>query len=145
MDQTNDSQATGNPHTESPFDKLTATQWRFITAMLEDRSRTKKDAAAHLGISEQTVYRWDKHVNEALELALADLHAAALEYRKQQLLKAIAVKVAGLDSDDESIRHKTATELIEWELGRAVSRQEHTGAGGSALEFRVVYENIEDA
>ena len=56
--------------------------------------------------------------------------------RKQALLKAMAVKVKLLDSVDENVRSKVATELIEWELGKATLRNEHTGAGGGAVEFK---------
>ncbi|MGB1285053.1 MAG: hypothetical protein ACPG7F_00850, partial [Aggregatilineales bacterium] len=70
------------------------------------------------------------------------LHTATLAMRKQALLKAMAVKVKLLDSDDENIRSKAATELIEWELGRATARNEHTGAGGGAMQVSFSWEDM---
>ena len=51
------------------------------------------------------------------------MEEAVRSVRKRNLLKAIMVKVAGLDSSDESIRQKVASELIEWELGTATKTQ----------------------
>ena len=58
--------------------------------------------------------------------------------RKNAVLKAIAVKVKLLDSDEESIRSKAATEIIEWELGKATQPTELTGKNGGAIETKDV-------
>jgi hypothetical protein len=113
------SETTENPQSDDVFRQLSDTQWRFITAMVENPTFTKKDAAKHIGITADTVYRWDKTVDIAIEKARADVHRAALEMRKQAVLRAIAVKIKLLDSDDENVRSKAATEIIEWELGKA--------------------------
>lgn len=112
---------------ESPFLHLTENQWRYITAMIENTKFSKKDAADHIGISEKTVYNWTQtapHVDEALELSRKDIHSATLARRKQLTLKALSVKASGLDSEDEAIRQKTATEILEWELGKATQHAE---------------------
>lgn len=122
---------------ESPFLSLTDSQWRYITAMVENPSFTKKDAAEHIGLSAATVYEWNKkypYVEQALEEARKNVHNAALARRRQAVLKAIAVKIALLDSDDESIRSKAATEILEWELGKSPQRTEITGANGGAIQ-----------
>ncbi|RPJ29476.1 MAG: PBSX family phage terminase large subunit [Chloroflexi bacterium] len=39
--------------------------------------------------------------------------------RRKNLVKAMMVKAGGLDSDNEVVRQKAASEIIEWELGKA--------------------------
>lgn len=112
---------------ESPFLLLSDTQWRYITAMIENPTFSKKEAADYIGISEKTAYGWTQkapHVDEALEISRKDVHSATLARRKQLTLKALAVKASGLDSEDENIRQKTATEILEWELGKATQHTE---------------------
>lgn len=124
----------------SPFDLLNDNQWRYVTACIENPSFNQKQAAEHVGIKANTVYTWDDYVKDAIELARKDIHQATLARRKALTLKALAVKASGLDSEDENIRQRTATELLEWELGKATNRTEHTGAGGGAIEVRNVAE-----
>lgn len=119
---------------ESPFSLLTDSQWRFVTAMTENPSWSKKEAAEYIGLNPRTVYAWDTYVDNAILIARKNIHAAAIERRKQALLKAIAVKIALLDSDDESVRSKAATELIEWELGKAKQMTEITGKDGGSQQ-----------
>lgn len=135
----NNTQTTENPHINDAFSQLSDTQWRFVTAMVENPKFSKKDAAEHIGITPDTVYRWDKAVDAAIEQARADIHRAALEMRKQAVLKAIAVKIKLLDSDDENVRSRAATELIEWELGKATQPTTLGNADDKAFEFKLVY------
>lgn len=127
--------------TINPFVLLTDSQWRFVTAMIENPEFSKADGARHVGLKPNTVYTWAAHVDEALELARSDIQMAALQARKAALLKAIRVKVRGLDSKDERVRQSAATEIIEWELGKPTQRQEHSGPDGGALTVRVVYDD----
>jgi len=53
----------------------------------------------------------------------------ALEIRRRNLARAMAVKAAGLDSRDERIRQNAATEIIEWELGKANQKTESKNSG----------------
>ena len=53
----------------------------------------------------------------------------------------MAVKVAGLDSENERVRQDAATELIEWELGKAKQTSEYLGKDGQPITFKVVYED----
>jgi hypothetical protein len=99
--------------------RLSMTQIRFCIARLEHKS--DKDAAQSIGIAEQTVYSWENksQVREVVELMRYDGMITALEIRRRNLAKAMAVKAAGLESDNEKVRQDVATELIEWELGKA--------------------------
>jgi hypothetical protein len=137
----NQAEMTPKVHTDSTFSQLSDNQWRFVTAMVENPAFTKKEAAEHIGLKPKTVYRWDDIVNQAVEHARANIHSAAIGMRKQAVLKAVAVKIALLDSEDENIRSKAASEIIDWELGRATQKQEIAGEGGGAIEhvFKLVY------
>lgn len=117
-----------------PFSRLSDLQWRFITALIDNPEFSKKDAAELIGIMPQTTYRWPKFVDEALALAREDMHMAALTVRKNALLKAMRVKLALLNSADEKVRNSAATDIIEWELGKA--NQPLTGKGGGAIEVK---------
>jgi hypothetical protein len=116
-----------------PFSMLTDSQWRYVTAMVENPDFNKKQAAEHVGLKPNYIYQWPDYVDEAIRLARLDIHLAAREARKQALLKAVRVKLALLDSDDEGIRSKAASEIIEWELGKATQHSDVT-SGGEALK-----------
>ena len=107
---------------------LSLDQIRFVVAR-QDYS-TDKEAATAIGIKPDTVYQW-KHkgipIEEACELMLYDGLITALHVRKRNLVKAMMVKVAGLDSESEGLRQKVATEIIEWETGKANQPIEHKG------------------
>lgn len=106
-------------HTDNIFSQLSKLQWRFVTAMVENPAFNKKEAAEHIGIKPETVYRWPDYVDSAIDAARVNIHNAALGMRKQAVLQAVAVKVKLLESEDENIRSKAASEIIEWELGKA--------------------------
>lgn len=107
---------------------LSLEQIRFITARQE--CATDKEAAEAIGIKADTVYQW-KHkgipIDEACKLLAFDGLVTALHIRKRNLVKAMMVKVAGLDLDDDSLRQRVATEIIEWETGKASQPIEHKG------------------
>ena len=115
------------------WSKLSTDHWRYITARIEDPALSKGATAKYLKIPEQRVYHWPSYVDECLQLTIEDVHFAAMQQRKQTLLKAIATKMSGLDSEDESVRQKVATELIEWELGKATQKNEITGKDGGDI------------
>lgn len=125
---------TKNQHIEDdPFLMLSDAQWRYITARIDNPQFTIKATAEYLELSPQTVYHWPSYVNEALELARADMHKAALTVRKNALLKAMRVKAALLSSTDERIRDKAATDILEWELGKAKQPVGGTGQDGAFI------------
>jgi len=114
-----------------------------VTARVENPSFSKKDAAEYIGIEPNTVYKWDTYVDDALEVARADIHRAALDRRKQAVLKAIAVKIALLDSEDENVRSKVASEIIEWELGKASQGVTVGNADGKPFKTESTNVNIQ--
>lgn len=101
----------------SVFARLTPTQIRFAYACLE--YPTKKDAALEIGIKPHTAYGWNGDVDIAIRLLTENVTGAALEIRRKNLVKAMLVKVALLDHPDANVRQKAATDIIEWEFGKA--------------------------
>lgn len=116
--------------------QLTTNQLRYIVARQE--CATDGEAAEMIGIKPDTVYRWPELVKEAARLMAGDGVFVAREMRRRALPKAMAVKVAGLDSDDERLRQSVATEIVEWELGTATQRQEIGGKDGGPITVRLV-------
>jgi len=116
------------------LERLTTDQIRFVVARQE--FSTDKEAAHQIGVKPNTVYTW-KHkgapIDEAVRLMAFDGIVVAKEMLRRALAKAAAVKVAGLDSEDERIRQGVSTEVLDRELGRPTQRQEITGADGDAL------------
>lgn len=115
------------------LEHLTADQMRFVVARQE--FATKKEAALSMGIEPDTVYHWPRVVDEAIRLTALKIHESAVELRRLNLLKAMLIKVSGLDSDDVSIQQKVATEIIEAELGKPTQRQELTNTYSQSLQI----------
>lgn len=107
--------------------QLSKDQIRFIVACQDYPN--KKYAAKAVGIKSNTVYKWPDIVNEAAQLMAIEMAGSAAAIRKRNLVKAMMVKVAGLDSSDESIRQKAATEIIEGVLGKAGQNLDITTKG----------------
>ena len=107
------------------FSKLTKDQLRFVVALQEYPS--KKEAAEFLKIPVKTTYNWGSIIDEAVKLLALDIIESSRQMRKSALARAIAVKIAGLDSGDEKIRQSAATEIIEAELGKAKQSIDLTG------------------
>jgi hypothetical protein len=129
---------------ETILAQLTTDQMRFIVARQD--VATDKAAAEQIGVSPDTISRWKREgvpIDEAVRLMAFDGLVTALHIRKRNLAKAMAVKVAGLNSDDERLRQGVATEVIEWELGRATSRQEVSGKDGGPLVVNFT-SNVDD-
>lgn len=103
--------------------QLTTDQIRFVIARQE--CATDKEAAEAIGIKPDTVYHWPALVKETVRLMAEDGLVVARHIRRRNLAKAMMVKVAGLDSGDERLRQNVATEIVEWEMGRAA--QPHEG------------------
>jgi hypothetical protein len=117
---------------------LTPNQLRFVVALLDCKS--KKEAAEAVGLEPNTVYGWNGNIDQAYELFRLYRTEAALEIGKNALVKAMMVKVKALDSDDEGIRQRAATEIIEWQTGKAVQKQQISGDDGGPITIRVVYD-----
>lgn len=105
--------------------QLTIEQKRFV--ILRPEFTTDKEAAEAVGISPNTASKWRREVEgveEAIDAVMNDTLSFALEMRRQALAKAMATKIAGLESEKEKVRRSVATELIEWELGKATQPHE---------------------
>ena len=107
--------------------QLSKDQLRYIVALQE--YPTKKEAAEAISMKPNTIYKWPAIVEEAAYLMAVEATDSALAIRRKNLVKAMAVKVAGLDSDDEQVRQKSATEIIEGELGKAAQKTDVTSDG----------------
>jgi hypothetical protein len=136
QEQTNQEKSSSDK-LEQVLETLTVDQIRFVVA--RQQFSTDKEAAQEIGIKPDTVYQW-KHkgfqIDDAVRLMALDGVIVAQHLRRRNLAKAMAVKVSGLDSDDEKLRQGVATEVIEWELGRATQRKEHTGRDGGPIETK---------
>jgi hypothetical protein len=130
------------------LDQLSTDQIRFVIARQE--FKTDKEAAESIDLKPDTVYHWKSRegapLNEAVRLMAGDGLVIAQHLRRRNLAKAMAVKVAGLDSKDERMRQGIATEIIEWEMGKAEQPQKHTGTGdeGEFIVHIVGGVNLED-
>lgn len=120
--------------------QLTITQLRYVVARNE--SKSDKEAAETIGISPATVKGWENklQVDEAVRLMLSDGVIMARSLRRRNLAKAMAVKVSGLDSEDEKTRQAAATEIIEWELGKPQNKTDIT-TGGEKIMVRLINDN----
>ena len=124
---------------EQVLAELTVDQIRFVVARQE--FSTDKEAAGEIGIKPDTVYQWKYKgcpIDEALRLMALDGVIVAKHLRRRNLAKAMAVKVAGLDSGDERIRQGVATEIVEWEIGKAKQTTEVSGRDGGPIETKDV-------
>jgi len=125
---------------EEVLTQLSTDQVRFVIAR-QDVS-TDKEAAEGIGIKPNTVYNWPAMVKEAVQLMAADGLIVAQHIRSRNVAKAMQVKVAGLDSGDERIRQGVATEVIEWEMGKAT--QGIDVSGKSSVAIHVIYDESHD-
>lgn len=107
--------------------QLTINQLRYLAICRDFPS--KGEAAEAIGMKPNTIYKWPSIVDEAEMLMAGDGVLVAREIRRRAVPKAMAVKVAALDSDNEKIRQDAATEIIEWELGKAQNNVDITSAG----------------
>lgn len=110
-------------------------QLRFLVARLE--CNTNVEAAEAIGIKAPTVSTWGEPIKRALELMRYDGIITALEIQRRALPEAMAVKVAGLKSENEKIRQDAATEIIDRNIGKPVQRSEVTGKDGGSIAVEV--------
>ncbi len=117
---------------------LTPEQIRFLTARMGCVS--DREAARQIGINIQAPYKWRIHdvpIDEALSLLEQDSLSLARHLRKHNLAKAMQAKIDGLNSRDQRLRQAVATEIIEWEMGKAMQRQELTGVDGGPVKYEI--------
>ena len=105
---------------EGLLESLSLNQIRYAVAR---QTEIDKGAAALVcGLQPDTVYRWGPEVEEAVRLIARDTVITALHLQRRMIARAMAVKVAGLSSDNEHIRQACAAELLDRGLGKAVQR-----------------------
>jgi hypothetical protein len=110
------------------LEQLTTNQKKFIARRLD--FSTDKEAAEAIGMSADTVKGWKyagDPIDEAVRLMANDGVIMSCHLRRRALARAMLVKTEGLDSRDERVRQAVATEIIEWELGKATQKQEVAG------------------
>ena len=131
-----DEKSKEKPRLQELLAQLTKDQLRFVVALQEHP--TKDAAAKAIKIKPQTAYDWPDIVDEAARLLALDALESARELRKRNLIKAMGVKAAGLDSKSESVRQKAASEIIEWELGKAQLPVDVTTDGKAITPITVI-------
>lgn len=121
------------------LETLTTDQIRFVIARQDFSS--DKEAAKSVGIKPNTISQW-KHsgvpIDEAVRLMVFDGLETALHLRKRNLAKAMAVKIEGLDSKSGRLRQGVATEIIEWEMGKATQRTDLGTPNGEPFTVRLI-------
>ena len=125
---------------EQLLEQLNTNQKRFIIARQEHT--TDKEAALSIDISPDTVKNWKYNgapIDNIVALMANDGVVMALHLRRKALAKAMAVKVAGLDSENEKVRQDVATEVIEWELGKATQRQEVGSIDNEPIKIKLTW------
>ena len=111
------------------YGRMTPNQREFMVVLSESPTLTAciNKIAERTGVKRETIYNrwrsWPETICEAVIYGSKALYdepvSAATAIKKAYLTKAALVKVSGLDSEDEKIRQGVATELLEWEYGRA--------------------------
>jgi hypothetical protein len=64
------------------------------------------------------MFKWPDYVERAVTLIAEQQLDTARHLLEHTLVRAMMVKIAGLDSLKEATRQAVATEIIEWNLGR---------------------------
>ena len=113
---------------------MTVTQRRFLTNLHITGGSVSK-AAKLPGISPITPPTWKADWRRAYALSLDDAEMAAKEELKGALAKAVGTKIDLLDSPNERVRSRAASEIIEWMLGKAVAKNEISGTGGGPIQI----------
>jgi hypothetical protein len=86
-----------------------------------------REAAEQIGIRQEEVSRWKNRadVDRAVKLMAMDGVILAKTMRRRALAKAMQVKIEGLDDKtDKRLQQSIATEIIEWEMGKATQPSE---------------------
>lgn len=89
---------------------------RYVTARLQIPE--KSAAAKSVNILPATMFKWPDYVERAVTLIAQQQLDTARHLLEHTLVRAMMVKIAGLDSPKEQVRQAVATEIIEWNLGR---------------------------
>lgn len=123
--------------------ELTPEQQQRLTTILKDCTVKQRayignrvalmnvtDAAKAAGIVVSTVQRWPAMIDEAIDMLSIAAVFAAKSMLENAVIKAALVKIGGLDSLDEAVKQRAATEILDRVLGKAV---EHKMIGGEIM------------
>jgi len=114
--------------------RLSIDQIRYVVA--RQQCATDAEAARAVNIGRRTVYNWGDDVRLAVRLMAQDGLTTALHIRHEHLAEAMLVKIDGLKSNEERVRQSVATEIIEWETGKATQKQEvDVTSGGEPIRL----------
>lgn len=145
----NESQFQAKTELEQILGQLTVNQIRYVIARVD--SITDKEACERSNINYGSFRNMPREERELIDRAVSlmaqDGLVTALHLRRRALARAMEIKLSGLDSRDERIRQSAATEIIEWEMGKAMQRQELSGKDGGPIAFLpvVMTEDVETA
>ena len=123
----------------SILQRLTDMQVRFVYARAATASNRK--ACEMAGVGETSVYDWHEYrlVMQAVKLLAVDALESARAMRRRALTEAMRVKLEGLRDPDSKVRQAVASEIIEWEMGKAAAAIErHLHGGTVVVEIREV-------
>lgn len=105
---------------------LSPIQIKYVIGMMYHKNQA--DALMATGIDIAVVRSWPREIRDVIDKAISmiawDTVQFARQLMKEYVLQAVLVKISGLNSEDELVRQKTATELIEWESGKAKTRMQ---------------------
>jgi len=132
---------------ESILNTLSLDQLKYVA--VRPYVQFNKEAAEEIGIRGEEVSRWKNRadVDRAVQLMAMDGVMLAKTMRRRALAKAMRVKIEGLDDEtDRRLQQSIATEIIEWEMGKATqpseikadvtARNEPDFAGWNATEIK---------
>ena len=117
--------------------RLSTDQIRFV--VMRQECASDREAAEAIDVSPSTVKDWKYKgapIDAAVRLMATDGLIVATELRRRNLAKAMGVKVKGLDSESERTRQGVASEIIEWEMGKAKQTVDSmvSGPGGGPVD-----------
>ena len=100
--------------------------------------RWDKDAAETMGVSPETISRWENKadVDDALRLMRLDGVIVAGEILRQHVPLAANELANQVAHRNVTIRHKAATEILDRAMGKAITRAEISGPDGRPIETK---------
>lgn len=114
---------------EEVFNELSHKCRMYVLEKLANPAEKKVDICERLGLHPEYIYNKKKVIDQAIDLAAGKVAEVALVVLSEHLMSAVLVKIGGLDVDDDRLRQKVATEIIEWRLGKARQAMDITSLG----------------
>jgi len=124
-----------NSDLEKVLSRLTMDQIRFVVARQETLS--DKEAAEAIGMKPKAISNWKQNgvpLDDASRLMAISILESAHHILERNVMEAALVKIAGLRSENDVIRQKVATELLDRIMGKPLQKQEITGRDGAPIQ-----------